>query len=240
MGRRRSSVRFEDEIAEQKPPSQKIESIPIIKIDEPEEKPSIPIVENINDLQRNVSFRNNEDDLWTTITINSEQSSPVQSSHYNRLTLENLSSIDTSVTNSNNGVTAILVNSTTIESASPEKVEEETPTSSSPPPPPPPPPPPLPQTPSKPARHRHKPSPPTPSRSHTASSEDETDIRHIKPVEEIHTIVTDKYNYNNLSQALKSNVERLKNTFINAQEKQSPSDKPILPKNSSSTHSSDC
>lgn len=205
-------------------------------------------MENITDLQRNVSFRNNEDDLWTTITINTEQSSPIQSSHYNRLTLENLSTIDTSITNSNNGVTAIRVNSTPEESLSSEKIDAEEHSSSpavvsSPPPPPPPP---LPQPPAKPIRHRsginrNKPPPPAPSRSHTASSEDETDIRHIKPVEEIHTIVTDKYNYDNLSQALKSNVERLKTTFINAQEKQSIYDRPISSKKSSaSPHSSDC
>ncbi len=241
LGRRRSSVRFEDEISDKKPfSSPKIESIPIIKVEE--EKSTSPVLENNTNLQRNVSFRNNEDDLWTTITINNEQSAPIQSSHYNRLTLENLSCIDTSIKNSNNGVTAIHVNgSTPIESVSYESIEKEIP--SSPPPPPPPPPQPQPQPSSKTTRHRpttthrHKPPPPPPSRSHTNSSEDEIDLPNIKPVEEINTIVANKYNYNDLSKALKSNVERLKNTFIHAQENQSLYDKPSLSKNS---NSSDC
>jgi len=254
LGRRRSSVRFEDETSLIKTPSSsKIQSIPIIKIEqakEQEEKPASSVLENDNknnSLQRNVSFRNNEDELWTTITINTEKSAPIQSSHYNRLTLENLSYIDTSITNGNNGVTAIHVNSTPIESVSSEKVEKEI-SSSFPPPPPPPPPP---QSSSKtirhrPSTHRHKAPPQPPSRSYTTSGEDDTVLRHKKPIEKINPIASDKYNYNDLSKALKSNVERLKNTFINAQEKSPPYDKPnnirsTLSKNSNTKdYSSDC
>jgi hypothetical protein len=241
LGRRRSSVRFEDETSLIKtPPPSKIQSIPIIKIEE--EKPASSVLENDNknnSLQRNVSFRNNEDELWTTITINTEKTAPIQSSHYNRLTLENLSCIDTSITNGNNGVTAIHVNSTPIEFVSSEKVEKEI-SSSSPPPPPPPPPPP--QSSSKtirhrPSTHRHKAPPQPPSRSHTTSGEDDTVLRHKKSVKEINSIAADKYNYNDLSKALKSNVERLKNTFINAQEKSPPYDKPTNIRSSLSKHS---
>jgi hypothetical protein len=239
LGRRRSSVRFEDEPPLVKPPEEttpapKTEPIPIVKNEE-KEKTVTPAVEN--ELQRNVSFRNNEDDLWTTITINTERSAPVQSSHFNRLTLENLSYIDTSISNNDNGVTAIHIGSRPIES-----IEKEI---SPPLPPPLPPQSPCKATRHRPTTHRHKPPPPPPSRCHTTTSEDDVDLRHIKPVEEINTIVADKYNYNDLSQALKSNVHRLKNTFINAQENQSISQqrkthRPTLPQNSNlNIHSSD-
>jgi hypothetical protein len=233
LGRRRSSVRFEDET----PPAPQATPIPIVKKEE--EKPASPVVlENKNnELQRNVSFRNNEDDLWTTVTINKEQSAPIQSSHYNRLILENLSVIDTSIRNGENGVTAIHINSRPIEPVISEHVEKEIPA----------PPPPLTSPSLKITRHRsainrHKPPPPPPSRCHTTSSEEETYLRHIKPVEEVNTLVTDKYNYNDLSKALKSNVERLKNTFIHAQEKQTTSyDKPTnIRSKLSENHSSDC
>jgi hypothetical protein len=249
LGRRRSSVRFEDEIpliktTDQSTPAPKVESIPIVKKEKEGEKTASQIVEN-NSLQRNVSFRNNEDDLWTTIIINTDRSAPIQFSHYNRLKLENLSFIDTAITNNDNGVTAIHVNSTPMESLPLEDVENETPSSYPPPPPPPPPPQLCPKTtrhrPPITITHRHKPPPPPPSRSYTTSSEDETVLRHIKPVEEINTIVADKYNYNNLSQALKCNVERLKNTFIHAQENQSSYDKPMnIRPTSPQSHSSDC
>ncbi len=240
LGRRRSSVRFEDEtplvkIPDEPSTSSTTKPTPII-IKKDEETTS-PVSEN--DLQRNVSFRNNEDDLWTTVTINAQPSVPIQSSHYNRLSVENSSFVNTSISNNDNGVTAIHVNSRPIEFVSSDVAEKEIPLPPTPPPPPPPP---------KATRIRSK--PPPPSRSHTTSSEDDTYLRNIKPVEEINTLVAEKYNYNDVSQALKSNVERLKNTFIHAQETQSHYDKPkntprTLLKNSFensnvNSHSSDC
>ncbi|CAF0869297.1 unnamed protein product [Adineta ricciae] len=238
VGRRRSSVRFEDET----PPT----PIPIIK-EKVERKPE-PVAEN--DLQRNVSFRNNEDDLWTTVTIDTKQSVPIQSSHFNRLSLENLSRINTSISNNDNGVTAIQINSTPCtESKQVEPNEKEIPA-----------PPPLllpslsattcsirnrqkPQICSKPLRTRYKSPPVPPSRTLTTSSEDDTDLRNIKPVEEINRLVADKYNYNDISKALKSNVERLKSTFL-AQENQSHYDKPRHIRSNAiqktREHSSDC
>ena len=238
LGRRRSSVRFEDElplvkVPDKPPTSPKIESIPVIK---KEEETIIPVP--TTDLEQHVSFLNNEDDLWTTITINTEQSVPVQSSHFNRLSLENLSCVATSKPNSDNGITAIHVNSKPSESETTEK-EISPPVQPS----------------SKTTRHRsasnrHKPPPPPPSRCHTTSSEDDADLRNIKPLEEINAIVADKYNYNELSQALKSNVNRLKNTFIHSQKNESIYDKPktirstsseqSLQKSNINNHSSDC
>ncbi|CAF0796773.1 unnamed protein product [Rotaria sp. Silwood1] len=247
LGRRRSSVRFEDEIPLVKVPndlsqSPKIESVSIDNnnnSNKENQETVIPVSEN--HLDRNVSFRNNEDDLWTTITVNTEQSVIIQSSHFNRLSLENLSVVDTSMSNNDNGVTAIHINSTPTESPSSEIVEQNI------------------LSPSQPSFQvkqcrstikRYKPLLSSPSRSHTTSSEDDVDLHNIKPVEEIHAIVTDKYNYNNLSQALKSNVERLKNTFIHAQENQSHYDKPkniratlsqkSYQKSNITNHSSDC
>ncbi|CAF3350402.1 unnamed protein product [Rotaria socialis] len=221
LPRRRSSVRFEDEIPLAKivdvspTTTPKTETIPIAKQDNEE-----AIAQTSNDnLERNVSFRNNEDDLWTTITVNADPGGLVQSSHFNRLSLENLSIVDTSMANTDNRVTAIQVNNMPMESTSPEPTEIEAVH--------------PPQSSSKVKSNRHKSIPPPPplpssmfSRSVTTSSEYDSDFRNIKPVEEIHAIVTDKYNYTNLSQALKSNVERLKTTFIHAQETQSHYDKP--------------
>lgn len=257
LGRRRSSVRFEDEMTLTKTPDQqtssslKIDPTPIIKEDEKANRSSP--VENTN-LQRNVSFRNNEDDLWTTITIHTDRSAPTQSSHYNRLIVENLSSIDTSIRNNENGVTAIHINNLPVTSPSPpppcESIERETSFSPPTPPLPPPPPPPLPSPPTCKATryrpittHRSKPPPPPPaSRSHTTSSEDETSFHRIKPVEEINPLMMNKYNYNDLSRALKCNVARLKNTFINAQEKQSShfQDPNIRSSSLPENHSSNC
>lgn len=225
LGRRRSSVRFEDENQTAKASNEptvvekKMESIPIIK--EEEEIQVTPLPDN--PLERNVSFRNNEDDLWTTVTINAEQCVLVQSSHFNRLSLENSSHIDTSAGNIDNGVTAIQINNKTIEPILSEPVEVPIA-----------PPPGLPPARVKhhrPTRIHHKTLPPPPplpppSRTLTTTSDDDCDLRNIKPVEEINAIVTDKYNYNSLSQALKSNVERLKSTFVLAQEKQSHYDRP--------------
>ncbi|CAF2372642.1 unnamed protein product [Rotaria sp. Silwood2] len=218
LGRRRSSVRFEDEIPLVKvsDESSKSSQIEFISINNKESEEAV-IPESENQIERNVSFRNNEDDLWTTITINTEQSVPIQSSHFNRLSLENLSVVDTSMSNNDNGVTAIHVNSTPTESIASETVEKDN------------------LSPSEPlfkekqhrsTINRYKTLLSPPSRSHTTSSEDDVDLNNIKPIEEIQAIVTDTYNYNNLSQALKSNVERLKNTFIHAQENQSHYDRP--------------
>lgn len=244
LGRRRSSVRFEDEVPaalRTKEPT----AAPVPEQPEPSTAPT-----NDGELQRNVSFRNNEDDLWTTVTIDTKQSTPIQSSHFNRLAIENLSCINTSISNNDNGVTAIHISSPRSESP-PADIPLPPPASSlhaarnrSKPPPPPPP---FPQMLVKSTRTRYK---PPPSRTLTTSSEDDTDLRHIKPVEEINTLVADKYSYNDVSQALKSNVERLKNTFIHAQETQSHYDKPKIirptappqpysPANGS-RHSSDC
>ncbi|CAF0849099.1 unnamed protein product [Rotaria sordida] len=220
IGRRRSSVRFEDEIPLVKIPDESSTSSKIetssIKNEENEETIN-PIISD-NHLERNVSFRNNEDDLWTTITINTEQSVPIQSSHFNRVSLENLSIVDTSMSNCNNCITSIHINSKPSESISSESVEQDIISPSEP------------YLKAKqhcsPIINRYKSLPSSSSRSHTPSSEDDIDLHNIKPVEEIHAIVTDKYNYNNLSQALKSNVERLKNTFTHVQENQSHYDKP--------------
>jgi len=240
LGRRRSSVRFEDET--------KPEIIPVIKEEEQEEEPKPESPK----LERNVSFRNNEDDLWTTITINSDQSQTIQSSHYNRINLENLTTINTSVTNIDTGITAIRINSTSVESPTVKKNENDysSPVSlqiSTPPPPAPPlPPPPLLRlSPSKAIRHRpsarHKLPPPPPSRCFTTSSEDDMIVRRIKPVETINTLINTTYNYNDVSQALKSNVQRLKSTFLAAQENQSIYDKPAnLHSSNIEVHSSDC
>lgn len=258
LGRRRSSVRFEDEMTLTKTSDQPnsssstIDPTPIIKEEEKGNRSS-PV--EITNLQRNVSFRNNEDDLWTTITIHSDRSAPpIQSSHYNRLIVENLSSVDTSIRNNENGVTAIHINNQPMTCPSPppslESIEIETSFSPPTPPlPPPPPPPPLPSPPTYKASqyrpvttHRPRPPPPAPaSRSHTTSSDDERNFHRIKPVEEINPLMMNKYNYNDLSRALKSNVERLKTTFLNAQEKQSshvqgPNIRSSLPEN----HSSNC
>ncbi|CAF3706888.1 unnamed protein product [Adineta steineri] len=250
--RRRSSVRFEDETplvkTSNETPVVKTTneiSIPITK--ETNEQTTSPVVEN--NLDRNVSFRNNEDDLWTTVTINTPQSIPIQSSHFNRLSIENLSHVNTSISNSDNGVTAIYINSEPTESPSSQMIEKTIP-------PPPPRPlqkfvkspkprykPPAPQLSFKNTRSRLKPLPPPPpsSRTHTASSEDDIDLRKIKPVEEINTLVANKYNYDDVSQALKSNVERLKSTFINAQENQTIYDTPKNIRSTLQQHSSsDC
>ncbi|CAF2063706.1 unnamed protein product [Rotaria magnacalcarata] len=221
LPRRRSSVRFEDEIPSAKvldvssTTTPKTETIPIAKQDNEEARAQT----SDNNLERNVSFRNNEDDLWTTITVNADPGGLVQSSHFNRLSLENLSTVDTSMANTDNRVTAIQVNNIPMESTSPEPIEIEIVH--------------PPQSSSKVRSNRHKSLPPPPpppssmfSRSVTTSSEYDSDLSNIKPVEEIHAIVTDKYNYTNLSQALKSNVERLKTTFIHAQETQAHYDTP--------------
>ncbi|CAF4819783.1 unnamed protein product, partial [Rotaria magnacalcarata] len=81
---RRSSVRFEDEIPSAKvldvssTTTPKTETIPIAKQDNEEARAQT----SDNNLERNVSFRNNEDDLWTTITVNADPGGLVQSSHF--------------------------------------------------------------------------------------------------------------------------------------------------------------
>ena len=241
--RRRSSVRFEDEtplgnISNGKTSiSTKTESVS--NVDNENEKTVTTASEN--QLERSVSFRNNEDDLWTTVTINTEQSVPVQSSHFNRLSLENLSIVDTSMLNNDNGVTAVHVNNKPTELTPSESAEEDisSPLKSS-----------FEMQQNRSTTHRYRSPSLKPLPSHVTSSEDEHDLRHIKPVEEINALVTDKYNYNNLSRALKSNVERLKKTFIHAQENQIYCKEPqiittILSHRSSQNsntdnHSSDC
>ena len=189
----------------------------VVEVEEKETAPEVEVAPKDNGLQRNVSFRNNEDDLWTTVTINAERSTPVQSSHFNRLTLENLSSVDTALVNNENGVTAIHITSTLMPSTSPDGFH-------------------TPPSPSKPmasfvpSRYRRAPVATTraklSSRSYTPSSEEESDLHHIKPVEEIQAIGTAKYNYNDLSEALKSNVQRLKKTFIHPEDADSHYDRP--------------
>ena len=223
-GRRRSSVRFEDEI-----PFVQQSDVPSIKDDQTHE-PLKPSDQSESDLKRNVSFRDNEDDLWTTVTIKAEPSSSIQSSHFNRLIVENLSSIDTLSPSTEKSITAIQITNKSIEDStfSDESL--------------PPPPPSLIVT-SHVRRTRTKVNrPPTvPSRSHTSTSEDDLDFDRIKPVEEIQTIATDKYNYNDLSAALKSNVARLKKSFSSSTDS-NPSDNGGH-KNlriNSMRHSSDC
>ncbi|CAF1081048.1 unnamed protein product [Didymodactylos carnosus] len=75
LHRRRSSVYFEDE----KAPSKETES----------DKPS----ETKQELPQEVSCRNNEDDIWTTVTISQEITT--QSGHFNRLSFENVAIIPT-------------------------------------------------------------------------------------------------------------------------------------------------
>lgn len=150
-GRRRSSVRFEDEI--------------------PAEEETKTDDQSFN-LHRNVSFRNNEDDLWTTVTINScEPSSLIQSSHFNRLAIEN--SIPTGPI-VENGVTAIKIINEPVEQVEviPEPIEPE-----------------------------------------EIFIEKNIEIEKIKPIEEIRTLLTNRYDYKEVSTALKSNVARLKQNF---------------------------
>ena len=232
QGRRRSSVRFEDEarlvtVTQPSPVVVKVNSASSTTTTDDEVKQDEPVkVEE--DLHRAVSFRNNEDDLWTTITINAEGSIPTQSSHFNRLSLENLSIIDTCIQNGETGITAIHVNSSrsarTLSSDPSETMisSADLPSPISPV-----------TSPFTPKRYRTtasvghcEPAPTLLPHAHSMVHDDDTDLRHIKPVEEINAIVADKYNYDNLSQALKSNVQRLKNTFIQAHENQPHYDRP--------------
>ena len=223
-GRRRSSVRFEGD-PPLAPPPQSTNIVSVVPKNEPEPEvtevkekaPEVEVVPKDSGLQRNVSFRNNEDDLWTTVTINAERSSPVQSSHFNRLTLANLSSIDTSLATTDNGITAIHITSTLIPLPPTEAFQ-------------------VPSSPSKtmssfvPSRYRRSPAVSTRSklsaRSYTPSSEEDSDLHHIKPVEEIQEIATNRYNYNDMSEALKSNVERLRKTFVESGESPAHYDRP--------------
>ena len=229
QGRRRSSVRFEDEarlVTVTQP------SLVVVKVgsasstadDEIKQDEPVKVEE---DLHRAVSFRNNEDDLWTTITINAEGSIPTQSSHFNRLSLENLSIIDTCIQNGETGITAIHVNSRSVRTLSADPSEAMISSTDLP----------LPispvASPFTPKRYRTmasvghcEPAPTLLPHAHAMVHDDDTDLRHIKPVEEINAIVADKFNYDNLSQALKSNVQRLKNTFVQAHENQPHYDRP--------------
>ena len=151
------------------------------------------------------------------MTIKAEAST---SSHFHRLAVDhhfspNTTSIPAISPITDNGITAIRVNS---QSNIDEYIESSLP-------PTPPPPPPISSMISN-RYQRISSRQPFPARSFTPSSEDDGDLHHIKPVEEIQAIVTDKYNYNDVSEALKSNVQRLKKTFLPTSNQSSHYDRP--------------
>jgi hypothetical protein len=213
--RRRSSVRFEDELPNAKAPPE----VPVVTQNDTitslkEQKESLSSSID-TELERHVSFRNNEDDLWTTITIKSEHPTLVQASHFNRLTLENLSCVDTSIPNNHNGVTAIQITSASTPLGSDDVFESSVSSadiySSSRLPP-------VSKSTCTSEQQRRSTSNTRKmthaSHSHTLSGQGVSHPNHIKSVKELQTVVIDKYNYSDLSEALKSNVQRLRKTFI--------------------------